>query len=256
MDMSVGAVTVTVRVVEPMTPFTLAVIAVVPAATPVARPPVEIVAVAVVDEVQVAIADTSCVVPSLNVPVAVNCWVAFIAIDMLAGMTAMDVSVAIPDVTVSVVEPLTVPLAAEIVVVPAATPVARPVAEIVAVAIVDEVQVAVAEMSFVVPSLIVAVAVNCCVEPIAIDMLVGVTEIDVTFAIGSGCVCGLALLEQAVSQPTNDSKTTVRAAARTIVIFMFVSFCVNGPGGYRSAIENGASGEASAVDFVESPTLK
>jgi hypothetical protein len=240
---SVAAAIVTVRVVEPMTPPTAAVIAVVPAATPVARPAAETVAVPAIDEVQVAMAETSFVVPSLKVPLAVNACVAPTAIDGFPGMTAMDVSVAMPAVTVSIVEPLTVPLAAVMVVVPAATAVARPPAEIVAVPIIDEVQVAIAEMSFVVPSFIVAVAVNCWVEPVAIDMLVGVTTIDVTFAIICCWTCALPPLEQPASQPTNDSTTNVRAAARTFVIFIFVSFCVNGPGGFRLAVEDETSAD-------------
>jgi hypothetical protein len=65
-DVRVGTTTtaVTVSVVEPVTvePVTLAVIVVDPAATGVANPPEVIVAVDVVDEVQVAVAVKSCVV--------------------------------------------------------------------------------------------------------------------------------------------------------------------------------------------------
>ena len=85
-------------------------------------------------------------------PVAVNCWVVFFAIDIIAGVTAIDTRCA-GAFTVRVVEPEIAPLVAEIAVVPAATPVARPEVEIVAVAVVDEAQVAEAEMSFVVLSL-------------------------------------------------------------------------------------------------------
>ena len=65
---------------------------------------------------------------------------------------------------------------------PAATPVARPVVEIVAVAVVSDVQVAVDEMFAFVPSVIVAVAVNCCVAVLAIVAITGVTAIVATAA--------------------------------------------------------------------------
>jgi hypothetical protein len=173
----------TVRVVEPETAPLVAEIAVVPAATPVARPEVETVAVAVIDEAQVAVVEMSFVVLSLKVPVAVNCWVAPVAIDGVVGVTAIETSVAMPPaMTVRVVEPITPLVAAVIVVMPAATAVARPVDEIVAVPVVLDVQVAVDDTSIVMPLLSDAVATNCCVEPTAIDMLVGVTEIEVTVA--------------------------------------------------------------------------
>ena len=59
-----------------VTPLIAAVICVVPPATPVARPDVEIAAVAVVPEFHVTAAVISVVDPSLNVPVAINCCVA------------------------------------------------------------------------------------------------------------------------------------------------------------------------------------
>ncbi len=64
------------------------------------------------------------VVPSLKVPVAVNCCVVPRAIAGLAGVTAIDTRAAA--VTVSVVEPETEPEVAVMVVDPAATLVARP----------------------------------------------------------------------------------------------------------------------------------
>ena len=80
-----------------------------------------------------------CVEPSVKVPVAVNCCVRPLAIVGFAGVTAIDVTTAA--VTVSVVVPLTLPEVAVIVVDPAASVVARPVVEIVATAMFDEVQV-------------------------------------------------------------------------------------------------------------------
>ncbi len=56
---------------------------------------------------------------SLNVPVAVNCWVSPFAIEGLAGVTAIDCSAAA--VTVNTVDPVTAPRVALIVLVPGAT---------------------------------------------------------------------------------------------------------------------------------------
>jgi len=76
-----------------VTPLFEAVICVVPAATPVARPVLEIVAVPGVPDVQVTVELMSAVVLSLKVPVAVNCCVAPTLIDAgVAGVTAMDLS--------------------------------------------------------------------------------------------------------------------------------------------------------------------
>ena len=98
-----------------------------------------IVAVAGVAEAQVTEPVMSAVVASEYVPVAVNCWFVPAAIDGLAGVTAMLCRVA--DVTVSTVEPLTRPSVALMLLVPTATPWARPVALIVALAVVPEAQV-------------------------------------------------------------------------------------------------------------------
>jgi len=75
--------------------------------TAVARPALLIVATVVDEEFHVAVLLRFCVVPSLKVPVAVNCSVFPMAIDGFAGVTAMDASVA--GVTVSVVLPETEP---------------------------------------------------------------------------------------------------------------------------------------------------
>jgi hypothetical protein len=102
----------------------------VPAATPVANPPAVIVAVPAVCELQVTVLVKFCVELSENVPVAVNCCVVPFAIEGFAGVTAIDTSVA--EVTVSKVDPLTVPDVAMIVLVPAAFAVAIPPVVIVA----------------------------------------------------------------------------------------------------------------------------
>jgi len=67
---------------------------VVPAATPVANPVVEIVAVAVEEEFHVTVAETSAVEPSLKVAVAVNCCVLpTFSFAGVAGVTAIEVNV-------------------------------------------------------------------------------------------------------------------------------------------------------------------
>jgi hypothetical protein len=110
----------------------------------------------------------------------VNCCVVPLAIDGFAGVTAIDCRVAA--VTVRVVEPLITSDVALIVEVPTPAPVARPVALIVAVAVVPELHVTVLVRFCVVPSLKVPVAVNCCVAPLAIDGFAGVTAIDCSVA--------------------------------------------------------------------------
>ncbi len=82
------------------------------------------VATPVLEELQVAEAVRSCVVPFENVPTALNCSVVPVAMEGLTGVTAMDDSVAA--VTVSVVDPEIPPDPAVIVVEPAATGVAMP----------------------------------------------------------------------------------------------------------------------------------
>src|SRR3990172_7297861 len=108
-----------------------------------------------------------------------NCCVRPLAMDGLAGVTAMLLSVAA--VTVSTVLPLTTPLVAVMVLVPMATPVALPFASMVAAAGVPLVQVTWVVISAVGPKEKLPVAVNCCVVPAAIDT-VGVTAIPVSVA--------------------------------------------------------------------------
>jgi len=73
-------------------PACAAVICVVPAVTPVAKPVLEIVAVACEEEFQVAVAEISAVDESLNVAVAVNCCVLpTFRCAGVPGVTAMEV---------------------------------------------------------------------------------------------------------------------------------------------------------------------
>src|SRR5579871_2865800 len=94
-DFSVAAVTV--NVVDPLIAPDVALIVLVPTATPVAKPPVVIVAVEVVPEAHVTDPVRFCVLLSLNVPVAVNCCVRPFAIDGFTGVTAIDCKVGGPD---------------------------------------------------------------------------------------------------------------------------------------------------------------
>jgi hypothetical protein len=159
---------------------TVAEIVEVPVPTVVARPVLLIVATVAVPDTHTALLST-CVELSLNVPVAVNCCVAPLVIDGFAGVTAIDTSVA--GVTVSSVEPLMLPTVAEIVEVPAPTAVAKPVALMVATPGVAEAHTALLSTCVEV-SLNVPVAVNCCVAPLAIRGLAGVTAIDTSVGAG------------------------------------------------------------------------
>jgi hypothetical protein len=92
-DTSFAAAGETVMVAVALMPLTVADTVVVPAATAVAKPVELMVATAVLLLAQVTVEVTSPVVPSLKVPVAVNCWVAPMASVAVAGVAATDVSV-------------------------------------------------------------------------------------------------------------------------------------------------------------------
>jgi hypothetical protein len=175
METSVAGVTV--RPVDPLIDPKAALMFVLPAVTAVARPAL-MVATVVLVEVQETVLVRFCVVPSLYVPVAVNCRVVPFAIEVLAGVTAMETSVG---VTVRLVEPLIDPKVALMFVLPAVTAVARP-ALMVATVVLVEVQDTVLVRFCVLPSLYVPVAVNCWVVPLAIEVLAGVTAIDTNAA--------------------------------------------------------------------------
>lgn len=154
-DSSVAACTLT-----PVWPFTMPEVAVMivaaptkgggivtAAPSPVVGPTLTIVESA---ELHVAVVVRFCVVPSVYLPVAVNCRYVPGFIVGLAGVTVMDVRVAAE--TCRVVAPLTLPEAAVIVVDPCALVVARPLLAITATVVDDEVQVAVLVRSIMDPS--------------------------------------------------------------------------------------------------------
>jgi len=177
MEVSVGG-TRTVSVVVPVTPLMVAEIVAPPAETAVAKPAALIVAMPVFDEVHVTWPVRFCVLLSEYVPIAVNCTVLPIRLEGFTGATAMEVSVG-GTRTVSVVVPVTLLIAAEIVAPPAETAVAKPAALMVAMPVFDEVHVTWLVRSCVLLSEYVPVAVNCCVAPTDRVGFAGVTAIDV-----------------------------------------------------------------------------
>src|ERR1700722_16780689 len=166
--------------VAPLTVPRVALIELVPTPAPVAKPPAVIVATDGVPDAHVTLPVRFCVELSLYVPVAVNCCVVPLEIVGFAGVTAMDCNVAV--VTVSTVEPLTVPRVALIELVPTPAPVAKPPAVIVATEGVADAHVTEPVKFCVVLSLYVPVAVNCCVVPLEIVGFAGVTAMDCSVA--------------------------------------------------------------------------
>jgi hypothetical protein len=148
-DTSVAAVAVSVA--DPVTEPDVAVIVADPCATLVASPVVVMVATAGVLELHCTEPVMFWVVPSLNAPVAVNCCVIPSGRVGIAGVTAIETSVAV--VTVTVVEPPTEPAVAVTLVLPTATLLATPCALTVAVLEFALLHVAVAVRSRVLPSL-------------------------------------------------------------------------------------------------------
>jgi hypothetical protein len=87
-----------------------------PTPVPVATPVLTIVATVVKDELQLTALVRVCVLPSLYVPVAVNCWLVPFAIETVTGLMASEVNTA--GVTANAAEPLIVPEAAVMVALP------------------------------------------------------------------------------------------------------------------------------------------
>jgi len=115
------------------------------------------------------------VLPSLNVPVAVSCWLVLGAIVELAGVMASEVRFEASTVADTLL--LTAPCIAVIVVVPRFRPVTTPLTVIEATLKLEELHVTVFVMSCVVESEKVPVAVICCRVPSGRDGVVGVIAI-------------------------------------------------------------------------------
>ena len=165
---------VTVRVaLEAMLPE-LAVMIEVPGVNPFASPATpltSILATAGFDELQLTVDVMFCVLPSVNVPVAVNWVVVDAAMETLEGETAMDTRAGA--VTVREVLPLTPEDAAVIMVDPMAALVAKPLLDIVAALEFEELQLAVFVRSWLLPSVKVPIAMNWREVPSAIDGVAG-----------------------------------------------------------------------------------
>ena len=134
---------VTVKVVDPVVAPQVAEIVVLPVASPVARPSAAgvspTVATLVEEEPHCTVTVRSSVLPSVNVPVALNCRFVPKAIEELAGVMVIERSTGS---TFRTVDPATEPDLAVIVALPAATAVAKPVELMVAIARLEEVHVA------------------------------------------------------------------------------------------------------------------
>ena len=162
----VAAALVTVSEAVPEIAPEVAVIVVLPPATPCANPWVgdelPMVAAALFEEVQVTLPVMFCVLLSLKVPVAMNCWLVCGAIVMVAGVTAIETSAG---VTVSENVPVTLLDVAVIEHLPAAFAVSIPELETVATELSDEFHCAELVRSCELLSLNVPVAVICCDWP-------------------------------------------------------------------------------------------
>ena len=185
MDSSVGATAITVKLVELLTAPTDAVIVVVPTPEVVACPVPLTLATAGLEELQVAVAVTSCVLPSVKVAVAENCGLAPSITTPFPGLMAMETSCG--PLTVRTVEPATAPSVAVMVAVPTPALVAKPCVPrlllMMATVAALEVQVAEAVRFWVLPSVNVPRAVNGCAVPRGIEGFCGATAI-VTKAAG------------------------------------------------------------------------
>lgn len=151
-----------------------------PRASPDAVP---MVATLKLEVTHVALVETFCLLPSLKVPVAMYCRVPPFAMEAVVGVIVIDLIV--DEVPARVTAGLTMlPRVAVIWVVPVPRPNARPVCEpMEATAVLVEVQVTLEEMSCLVPSLKVPIAVNCCVPPGASEVVMGATEMDCSVAV-------------------------------------------------------------------------
>jgi hypothetical protein len=177
-------------------PGKVAVILVVPMANEVASPlvaesgAVSMVATVLVSDVQVTDDVRSCFVPSVYVPVAINCFFVPRAIVGLAGVTSMDTSLAavtvkcaVPEMTGSVRGTVAVIVMGP----PAVTEVASPFLPsaallMVATFVFEELQVTY-DVRFCVGAFeYIPMAINCCFVPRAIVFSTGVTSMDSSVA--------------------------------------------------------------------------
>ena len=180
-----SAAAFTTNVASALTEPELMPIVVVPVPSVLASPAVPAVLLMVATpaavELQCPLGVRSCVVPSVNVPVAVNSCGLPRATVATGGLIAIDTRAAA--VTVSRVELLRVPELAVTVAVPVPVLCASPALLIVAVETVSDDQVAVLVRSCVLPSVNVPDTVNGCVVPKAMEGLAGVMARDTNTAV-------------------------------------------------------------------------
>lgn len=177
-EVSVAGVTESVAV--PTCPEKNAVIVALPAATPVASPLLPTMSLTVAidagDDVHEADCVRSCVLPSANVPMALNCASVCCATLALAGVICSDTSAA--DSTTTAIVPLIEPSCALMVALPADCPVSWPALLTLATLPADELQLTELVIVWVLPSLNVPVAVQPSVDAAARTALGGVTAIE------------------------------------------------------------------------------
>jgi len=170
----------TVSVADPVIPPELAPMVVVPAPAQCARPPtlgaLAIVAIEADEELQWLFRVMSCVVASLNVPVAVNCCVLPTVAVGAGGVTKSDTRVPVP--TVRVVVPVTPEEDAEMVTDPPFLPCAIPELRTDARFGLEDFHVTPVKLVPVLPSLKVPVAVSLIDVPFAILGFAGVMLIE------------------------------------------------------------------------------
>lgn len=183
-----------------------------PVACAVAKPLLLIVATLLLDELQVTASVMSTVVPSSNVPVAVNCLVSLEVIELLVGVTAIERKLA--TVMVTLVDPLMVADVAVTLAVPVAIPVTRPLSETVTTALSSEDQLTEPLMFLVLPSSYVPVAVIRLVLPTETEGVAGVTVMSFNVGLTKNPL-QLVRLMVARTSDTNPSNTRDTPIRRT-----------------------------------------
>ena len=225
----------TVRVVFPdLLPVTtdeVAVISDAPAVRAVARPLGLMVATPIVPDSQVTELVISTDVPSENMPTALNCWATPMGVVGFVGATVSEFKVTPLTVRSAVAArlPEATDEVAVITVWPAVTPVARPLASMVATPVVPDCQVTKLVRSADAPSENMPVALNCWVRPLGMLEVGGVIaiELKLTFLTVSGAVTDLtsvATAEVAVITVWPAAKPVARRRA-SMVATAVVSDC-------------------------------
>ena len=191
MEADVGAIvsetsvaSLTVRVAVPTAPANTAVIVAVPGSSPVAHPFVPSKSLTVATDtgcdVHPAEPVRSSVLPSANVPVALNCVAVCCAIVAISGVIWIDTRAKAS--TTNAAEPVTESSCAEIVAVPADCPVTSPILSTLATLPDDELHVTAVVIDCVLPSLNVPVAEQASDDAGASTAVAGVTAMEVSVA--------------------------------------------------------------------------